>query len=280
MSNKSLSYILIDKENQLRVSLAPKNNNNIYNYNSNNCYDFNKKEKKIYEEYKLYEKTEEIQKINLFQNIIININQKEFNSAKKNCEYFLQKYQNSTLFFHPLIYLCLAIINNKIDGFDSAQKYIKKSMKYLTWLFPYQNCFLFYEIEYEYLLIILNNEENIIKNNIENINNIFAQCENLWKKYCENKNNSELKIHEIIFKIYFTATEKDKNNCKYLNDLFYANIKPLMNELQLKKDNNRNKYKTNLNDYWKIFFEFFKNCPGSGMMIFKDLISLVSSVNN
>ena len=279
MSNKSLSYILIDKENKLRVSLVSKFNNNIYN-NNNICCDFNKKEKKIYEDYKLYEKTEEIQKINLFQNIIININQQEFNSAMKNCEYFLQKYQNSTLFLHPLIYLCLAIINNKIDGFDSAQKYIKKSMKYLTWLFPYQNCFLFYEIEYEYLMIILNNEENIIKNNIENITNIFAQCENLWKKYCENKKNSELKIHEIIFKIYFTITEKDKNNCKYLNDLFYANIKPLMNELEWKKENNKDKYKTNLNDYWKIFFEFFKNCPGSEMMIFKDLISFVSSVNN
>jgi len=278
MSNKSLSYILIDKENKLRVSLASKCNNNIYN-NNNFCCDLNKKEKKIYEEYKLFEKTEEIQKINLFQNIIININQKEFNSAMKNCEYFLQKYNNSTLFLHPLIYLCLAILKNKIDGFDSAQKYIKKSMKYLTWLFPYQNCFLFYEIEYEYLLIILNNEENIIKNNIENIINIFAQCKNLWKKYCEDKKNHELKMYEIIFKIYFTVTDKEKNNCKYLNDLFYADIRPLINEFEL-NINNRNTNRTNLNDYWKLFFEFFKNCPGSGIMIFKDLISLVSSVNN
>ena len=270
MSNKSLTYILNDKENKLRISLVSKFNNNIYNNNSNICCDFNKKEIKIYEEYKLYEKTEDIQKINLFQNIIININQKEFNSAMKNCEYFLQKYQNSNLFLHPLIYLFIAIINNKIDGFDSAQKYIKKSMKYLTWLFPYQNCFLFYEIEYEYLLIILNNEENIIKNNIENIANIFAQCENLWKKYCENQKNSELKINEIIFKIYFKTTEQDKNNCKYLNDLFYANIKPLMNELEWKKENNKAKHEINLDNYWKIFFEFFKNCPGSGMMIFKD----------
>ena len=280
MSNKSLTYILNDKENKLRISLVSKFNNNIYNNNSNICCDFNKKEIKIYEEYKLYEKTEDIQKINLFQNIIININQKEFNSAMKNCEYFLQKYQNSNLFLHPLIYLFIAIINNKIDGFDSAQKYIKKSMKYLTWLFPYQNCFLFYEIEYEYLLIILNNEENIIKNNIENIANIFAQCENLWKKYCENQKNSELKINEIIFKIYFKTTEQDKNNCKYLNDLFYANIKPIMNELEWKKENNKAKHEINLDNYWKIFFEFFKNCPGSGMMIFKDLISLVSFVNN
>ena len=53
-----------------------------------------------------------------------------------------------------------------------------------------------------------------------------------------------------------------------------------MNELEWKKENNKAKHEINLDNYWKIFFEFFKNCPGSGMMIFKDLISLVSFVNN
>jgi len=138
MSNNSLS-IRIDNNNKFRVSLVSKPNDIAINNNlSSFCFN---KEKKIYEENKLYEKTEEIQKINLFQNIILNINQNDVNSALKNCEYFLQKYQNSTLFLHPLIFLCLAFIYNKIDGLDSAQKYIKKSLKYLTWLYPYQNCF-------------------------------------------------------------------------------------------------------------------------------------------
>ena len=236
ISNTSLSCIIVDKNNKFRVSLISKGNDNkniiCNNNNNNSCCSLMKKEKNIYEEYKLYEKTEEIQKINLFQNIILNINQNEYNAALKNCEYFLQKYQNSTLFLHPLIYLCLAFIYNKIDGFDSAQKYIKKSLKYLTWLYPYQNCFLFYEIEQKYLLIILNNEENIIKNNIENITNIFEQCDNLWKKYYANQKNPELKMHEIIFKIYYTITDDEKNNENYLNNLFYNNIKPLMNELR------------------------------------------------
>jgi len=272
MSNTSLSCIIFDKNNKFRVSLISKSNEPIIN--NNICYGLFKKEKNIYEEYKIYEKTEEIQKINLFQNIILNINQNEINSAMKNCEYFLQKYQNSTLFLHPLIYLCLAFIHNKIDGLDSAQQYIKKSLKYLTWLFPSQNCFLFYEIEFKYLLIILNNEENIIRNNIENITNIFIQCNNLWNKYYNDKKNCELKLYEIIFKIYFKITDNERNDGNFLNDLFYNNIKPLMNELEQKNKD------MNLDCYWKLFIEFFKNCPGCGIMVFNDLIRSVPTVDN
>ena len=281
ISNTSLSCIVFDKNNKFRVSLISRSNDSIINSFNNNLYSgLVKKEKNIYEEYKLYEKTEEMQKINLFQNIILNINKNEYNSALKNCEYLLQKYQNSTLFLHPLIYLCLAFIHNKIDGFHSAQKYIKKSLKYLTWLYPYQNCFLFYEIEYKYLLIILNNEENIIRNNIENISNIFAQCDNLWKKYYEDKKNPELKINEIIFKIYFKITDDERNNSNFLNNLFYNNIKPLMNELEQKKQACKEKRDKGTEVYWKLFIEFFKNCPGSGIMVFNDLIRSVSFADN
>ena len=278
MSNTSLSCIALDKNNKFRVSIVSKNNDTIIN---NNLFcGLIKKEKNIYEEYKLFEKTEEMQKINLFQNIILNINQNEINSAMKNCEYFLQKYQNSTLFLHPLIYLCLAFIHNKINGFDSAQKYIKKSLKYLTWLFPHKNCFLFYEIEYKYLLIILNNEENIILNNIENITNIFQQCNNLWKKYYEDKNNSELKMHEIIFKIYFKITDTERNDGNFLNDLFYNNIKPLINDLERKNEFWKDRKEKNCDIFWKLFIEFFKNCPGCGIMVFNDLIRSVPIVDN
>ena len=278
MSNTSLSCIVFDKNNKFRLSLISKSNDTN---NNSLCTSLIKNEKKIYEDYKLYEKAEDMQKLNLFQNIILNINQDDVNSALKNCQYFLQKYQNSTLFLHPLIYLCLAYIYNKKDGFDSAQKYIKKSLKYLTWLFPYQNCFLFYEIEYKYLLIILNNEENIIKNNLENIENIFAQCFNLWKKYYENQYNTELKMVEIVFRIYFKITDEEKNDGNYLNDLFYSNIKPLMNEIENNKELFlKEKKEKNLDNYWKLFLEFFKNCPGCGIMVFNDLIRSISIVDN
>ena len=283
ISNTSLSCIVFDKNNKFRVSIIPKNNESIINtnnFNNNLFYGLIKKEKNIYEEYKIYEKTEEMQKINLFQNIILNINQDEINSAIKNCEYFLQKYQNSTLFLHPLIYLCLAFIHNKINGFDCAQKYIKKSLKYLTWLFPSQNCFLFYEIEFKYLLIILNNEENVIRNNIDNITNIFNQCNNLWNKYYNDKNNCELKIYEIIFKIYYKITDNERNDGNFLNDLFYNNIKPLMNEMEQKNELLKENKNKNLDCYWKLFIEFFKNCPGCGIMVFNDLIRSVSIVDN
>ena len=278
MSNTSLSCIVFDKKNKFRLSLISKSNESSL---SNNLFcGLIKKEKRIYEEYKLYERTEEIQKINLFQNIIINMNQNEINSAMKNCEYFLQKYQNSTLFLHPLIYLCLAFIYNKIEGFDSAQKYIEKSLKYLTWLFPLQNCFLFYEIEFKYLLIILNNEENIILNNIENIVNIFEQCNNLWKKYYEDKKNPELKMLEIIFKIYFKMSDKERNDGNFLNDLFYNNIKPLMNDLEHKSEFWKERKEKGPDIFWKLFIEFFKNCPGCDIMVFNDLIRSVSILDN
>ena len=267
MSNTSLSCIVMDKDNHFRVSLISRNNDENGNINN------------IYTEYKQFEKTEEMQKINLFQNIIININQNELNSVMKNCEYFLQKYTNSTLFMHPLIYLCLAYINNKINGLDAAQKFIKKSLKYLTWLFPYQNCFLFYEIEYKYLMIILNNKENIILNNIDNIINIFEQCNNLWKKYYIGE-NPELKIYEIIFKIYYKMTGTETYDSNFLNDLFYNSIKPLMNKLELQKQYWKERKEKNCDIFWKLFIEFFKNCPGCGIMVFNDLIRSVSIVEN
>ena len=279
MSNTSLSCIVMDKNNQLRVSLISKNNDENGIINNNLFSGLIKKEKNIYTEYKQFEKTEEMQKINLFQNIIININQNELNSVIKNCEYFLQKYTNSTLFLHPLIYLCLAYINNKINGLDTAQKFIKKSLKYLTWLFPYRNCFLFYEIEYKYLMIILNNEENIILNNIDNITNIFEQCNNLWKKYYVGE-NPELKIYEIIFKIYYKITGAETYDSNFLNDLFYNNIKPLMNVLELKKKDWKERKEKNCDIFWKLFIEFFKNCPGCGIMVFNDLIRSVSIVDH
>ena len=89
MSNTSLSCIVLDKNNKFRVSLISKNNE--LSINNNLIYDLVKTERNIYEEYKVYEKTEEMQKINLFQNIILNINQNDLNSAMNNCEYFLQK---------------------------------------------------------------------------------------------------------------------------------------------------------------------------------------------
>ena len=32
--------------------------------------------------------------------------------------------------------------------------------------------------------------------------------------------------------------------------------------------------------YWKLFIEFYKNCPGSSIMVFNDLISSTSIVDN
>ena len=86
-------------------------------------------------------------------------------------------------------------------------------------------------------------------------------------------------MYEIIFKIYYKITGTETYDSNFLNDLFYNNIKPLMNELELKKDWKERKEK-NCDIFWKLFIEFFKNCPGCGIMVFNDLIRSVSIVDN
>ena len=225
--------------------------------------------KDIFEEYKIYEKSEEMNKFKLIKNIIRNINNNEINIALKNCEFFLMKYNIPVLIFHPLIYLFMSYIYIKISNLEESEKYYNKSYQYLIKMFPFKNNFLFFEFEYNHLLILLNNEENIVRKNIENISDLIKKCNSEWKKYNNNADNIELNLDEIMFKIYFGINDNEKNNDKFFNNFYYNDIKPLMNEF----DNGKlNKRKNLSNVYFKVFIEFFKKCPGCDIKIFNDLI--------
>ena len=234
--------------------------NAIMNNNSEN--------NKIYKQYKTNEKFEKIQKFNLFNIIISNINQNEMNLALNNCEYFLEKYKTSISCLHPLIYLCISFIYNKSLNFESSEKYFQKSLSYLNYLYPKENNFLFFDIQYKHLLILLNNDEKIIEQNLENIINLFDVCDNMWKKYYTGMDNYELKLDEIIFKLYYRITNEEKNDENFLNDLYYNTIRPLVIEFD-EKIKERKYIKKNC---IQLFVEFFKKCPGSNISILNDLI--------
>ena len=233
----------------------------------------NEKEKEAYNKIKQYEKLEEEQRLNLLKIIVLNINQDEINMALKNCEYFLEKYKGKIIFLHPLVYLCLSFLYIKMNNYELSEKYYKMSSKYLNWLFPNKNNCLFFELEYKHLLILLNNEKDNIMKNEENIINIIEQCEKMWKKYNNGSENIELKLDEIIFRIYFRINDEEKNDENYLCNIYYNNIKPLLNEFEGKLK----KRKYMANNYIKIFIEFFKKCPGSNLNIFDDLIKFYNS---
>ena len=242
------------------------------NKNSINQIDI-EKEKEIYIQYKRFEKLNEAQKFNLFQNIISNINQNEICVSLKNCEYFLEKYKGENLFLRSLIYLCLSFIYSKILNYELSEKYYNKSSLYIKYLFPNQNNFLFFDLEYKHILILLNNKEDIILENVENIINLFEKCEKMWNKFYGKSENMEFKIDEIIFRIYFKIDNDEKNNECFLNDLYYNNIKPLIEEFEDKLK----KRKPIINSYVKLFIEFFKICPGCNISIFNDLIRYYKS---
>ena len=163
----------------------------------------------------------------------------------------------------------MSYIYIKISNLEESEKYYNKSYQYLIKMFPFKNNFLFFEFEYNHLLILLNNEENIVRKNIENISDLIKKCNSEWKKYNNNADNIELNLDEIMFKIYFGINDNEKNNDKFLNNFYYNDIKPLMNEF----DNGKlNKRKNLSNVYFKVFIEFFKKCPGCDIKIFNDLI--------
>ena len=242
------------------------------NKNSINQIDI-EKEKEIYIQYKRFEKLNEALKFNLFQNIISNINQNEICVSLKNCEYFLEKYKGENLFLHSLIYLCLSFIYSKTLNYELSEKYYIKSSLYIQYLFPNQNNFMFFDLEYKHILILLNNKEDIILENVENINNLFEKCEKMWNKFYGKSENMEFKIDEIIFRIYFEIDNDEKNNECFLNDFYYNNIKPLIEEFEDKLK----KRKPIINSYAKLFIEFFKICPGCNISIFNDLIRYYKS---
>ena len=251
-----------------------KSNNNVFINNTNSdkldskAIRESNTENRIYKQYKINEKFEEMQKFNLFNNIISNINQNEINLSLNNCEYFLEKYKTSSSFLHSMIYLCLSFIYNKKSNFEFSEKYFSKSLSYLNWLYPNESNFLFFEIEYRHLLILLNNEENIISQNLENIVNLFDECENMWKKYYTWAENWEMKLDAAVFKIYYRINPQEKNDENFLNLLYYDNIRPLLNEFDEKIKERKNAKKL----YIKLFVEFFKKCPGCNINILNDLI--------
>ena len=167
-----------------------------------------------------------------------------------------------------MIYLCLSFIYNKKSNFEFSEKYFSKSLSYLNWLYPNESNFLFFEIEYRHLLILLNNEENIISQNLENIVNLFDECENMWKKYYTWAENWEMKLDAAVFKIYYRINPQEKNDENFLNLLYYDNIRPLLNEFDEKIKERKNAKKL----YIKLFVEFFKKCPGCNINILNDLI--------
>ena len=262
---KALSASLSSNKNSI--------NDNDINKNNNDLIDI-EKEKEIYKQYKNFEKFNDAQKFNLFQNIILNINQNEIGLSLKNCEYFLEKYKGETLFLHSLIYLCLSFIYGKMSNFELSEKYYNKSSLYMNYLFPNQNNFLFFDIEYKHILILLNNKEDIILENVENIMNIFDNCEKMWNKFYDKSENMELKLDEIVFRIYFKINDDEKNNENYLNDLYYNNIKHLIEGFESKLLQKR---KHIIDSYIKLFIEFFKRCPGCNIAIFNDLIRYYKS---
>ena len=276
------------KNNKNEICLINNKNALITKNNINN------KRNSIYLEYKQFDKNEEIQRISIFQKILFNLNQKDINLSINNCEYFLHKYKHNNLFLHPLIYLSLSILYNKKNEFENAKNSIRNALKYLTWLYPYKNNYLFYEIEYKYLLIVLNSDEEIIRNNIESINRIFAQCENLYNKYFNGKSNPQLKIQKCIFKLYYEFSENLPNISNILEDLYYENINPIMKEIEKNflrevdyKENEENEEKKEkmkifyerMKIYWKFFVDVFKQFKGCSNLLFNDLLQFLMNTS-
>ena len=232
------------------------------------------KEAEMYKLNKKYERIEEAQKLNLFNNIISKINQNEINSALKNCEYFLERFKEKTSVLYPLIYLCLAFIYNKQSNHELSEVYFNKCSLYINGFFPNKNNFLFFELEYKHLLMLLNNKQDIILENVENIVSIIEHCEKMWKKFYGESENIELKMDKIIFDIYFRINEKDKNNENFLNNLYYNNIRPIIGEFEERLKERKDIFKLCVT----LFIEFFKKCPSCNLTIFNDLIRYYNSL--
>ena len=220
---------------------------------------------KILKQYDISLNKKRINTINSIYKEIIN---KKYENGLKLCDYYIQSF-NDTLFNNSLIYINLSFIYNEINGIEYAKMFFKKSIDIFNWLFPYENCYIIFEIYYKYILILMKQKEEFIRNNFDEIIEIFEKCENYSKKFFENKVIYKLKIQKIIFDLsYRIGNNNDNNNNISINEdimnEYYKEVINCINDMRLFNNNNDNDININKN-YWKeemnilnLFIDLFK----------------------
>ena len=214
--------------------------------------------------FKQYDVLKDKRKINLINSIYNSIINKNFENALKLCDDYIQQFTN-TIFNNSIVYMDLAQIYNELNGIDYAKMFFEKSLFIINWLFPLQNCYILFELHYKYLLILMKQNQDYIKENKNEIINLINKCEELSKRFYK-KIIYKVGIQKIIYEMNFVL----KENQSEVNE---EEIWKLYNNVNLNMDDMRKRSETNLNNqnfwkeemlYWDLFIDLFKyfcNCP-------------------
>ena len=231
---------------------------------------------KIIQNFKEFDISNNQNRIYLLNSIYTYITHKQFYLALKLCDFYLQKY-NDTLFLNPIIYINLSEIYYEInDDISYAKLFFNKAETVLNWLFPDNNCHFIFELNYRYLLILLKQNDNVIKSNESEIQGQMIKCEQLSEIYF-NKIHYKLKIQKLLYIVnYIWKDEEDKREESEIRRMF-DEIKQCLNEMVNENGINKNECGDWL--YWNLFIDIFKGIKNTPNEIITEMIQLLRQSN-
>ncbi len=262
-----------DTEINVNDSIFDNNQNNNYITSTNiknikskiGIKDYDKiDENSTMEIFKKYDNMKDKRKLNLINSIYNNIINKNFEDALKLCDDYIQQFTD-TIFNNSIVYMDLAQIYNELNGIDYAKMFFEKSLLIINWLFPLQNCYILFELNYKFLLILMKQNEDYIKENKNIIIEMFNKCEELSKRFY-NKIIYKVGIQKIIFEINYIYKVNKSEISKEEIKKVYENVKLNMDDLRKNSELNINNEKFLKEEmlYWDLFidlFKYFDNCP-------------------
>ena len=214
--------------------------------------------------FKQYDVLKDKRKLNLINSIYNSIINKNFENALKLCDDYIQQFTN-TIFNNSIVYMDLAQIYNELNGIDYAKMFFEKSLFIINWLFPLQNCYILFELHYKYLLILMKQNQDYIKENKNEIINMINKCEELSKRFYK-KIIYKVGIQKIIYEMNFVLKENQSEVNEEEIWKLYKNVNLNMDDMRKRSEmnlNNQNFWKEEML-YWDLFIDLFKyysNCP-------------------
>ena len=262
-----------DTELNMNDSIFDNNQNNNYITTTNiksikskiGIKDYDKiDENSTMEIFKQYDNLKDKRRLNLINSIYNYIINKKFEDALKLCDDYIQQFTD-TIFNNSIVYMDLAQIYNELNGIDYSKMFFEKSLFIINWLFPLQNCYILFELNYKFLLILMKQNEDYIKENKNDIIEMFNKCEELSKRFY-NKIIYKVGIQKIIFEINYIYKENKSEISKEEIKIIYENVKLNMDDLRKNNELNINNEKFFKEEvlYWDLFidlFKYFDNCP-------------------
>ena len=200
---------------------------------------------------------------NTIYNYILN---KKKTLAVKLCDYYLNKFTDIP-FLNAAIYMYLGEVYNDIKGFEFSKLLFDKARAISHTLYPGLNSFEF-EVEYNYLLVMMKQNDEFIEENVKEISETIDKCEMISRKFF-GKVHYKVGIQKCILDLGYKM-ERDAEEKKIWE--VYNKVREYINEMKEKGDKGEGVY-------WDLFIDLFGALSNTPKEIKSEMIQRMYRAN-